>query len=151
MGVAAERLLDALQKIRKKRRSIKKIKGINASDSLEKALQTLNKAKETLNAQLSVFDRARITPQDCDESVSELLEIKETSIQFLINNDSKSVANQIIFLYKFEEDILSLVSSIRQFRKISIQTDSEDIKQQIILSTQNLIKDVGSLILKIKG
>jgi hypothetical protein len=151
MGFAAERVLDALHKTRKKPRSIKNIEGVNASDSLEKALETLNQAKEMLNARLDVFDKARITPQNCDESVRELLEIKGSSSQFLINNDSKSVVNQRMSLYKFEEDILSIVDSIREFRKISVQTDSEDIKQQIISGTQNLIKDVDSIILKIKG
>jgi hypothetical protein len=152
IDVAAESLLDALQKVRKKRRGrLKESKNIKTLDSLEKALQILNKTKEILNAQLIVFNHARITPRNCDECINELLEVKESSNQFLIKNDSKPVANQIIFLYKFEEDIVSLVDLVRQFRKISIQTDSEDIKQQIILGMQNLIKDVDSLVRKIKG
>lgn len=151
IDIASEKLLVTLQKIQKRRRGAKKPADINVSASLEKALQTLYKTKGILLSQLSVLNLARITPHDCDKSAKELLEIKNDLNQFLIKNASKPVMSQIVFLYKFEEDLLNIISFIRQFRKISVQTNSEDIKQQIILGVQNLIKDNDSLVLKIKG
>ena len=150
IDVAAERLLDTLKKIQKKRKGIKKTKGPNTS-GLEEEIQILNRTQQTLKEQLVVFNRARVTPQDCDENIKELSAIKESSIPFFINNGSEAVTNHIMAFFKCEEDILNLISHVRHFRKISVQIDNEDTKQQIIISLQNLIKDIDSLILKIRG
>lgn len=148
---AANELLETLRRIRKKGRKIKKVKDSDASYSLEEVLNVLDDLRETFKAQLFVFNHAKVTPQDCDECIRKLLGIIESSISFLISNDLEVVTNQIVSLYKYEEDVVSLVSLIRQFRKISIQLDSEDTKQQIVTGLQNLIKDIDSLIPKIKG
>ncbi len=151
MDMACERLLETLERTRKKSRGNRKEEGHNSSSSVQEILSILNKIQETLNTQLILFDRERITPQDCDESIRILLEIKDLSIQFLINSTSKSITNQIMSLYKFDEEILNLVNLMHQFRNISFQINSQDTKQQIIETIQSLIKDTTIVVSKAKS
>lgn len=151
IDIAAEKILVALNKVRKRQKSTKKDE--STETIFKKELEALSEAREKLTAQINIFSRARIAPQDCDETVHNFLAVKELLNQVITNDNSIEIANHLVILYKLDEGISELINILSQFRNVSVQIDdeTENTKQEITTHLHDLINNIDSLILNMKA
>jgi len=150
---AAEKLLEALTKTLKLRRSETRINHNKSGNSSAEALQILSDFKEFLNAQQIIFDQARITPKECDKIVEKLSLIRVDLRRLLGSNPPQSIASYFVLLYRLDETTIELTDLFNKFRPISTETstDAENARQYISLCIQKIIKDIELLYSKIKA
>ncbi len=153
MGIATERLLDALQKVRQQRKNTNRAFNSNTTDYSESVLQILNETKRVLKNQLVAFAQPKIVPLDCDDFTQKLITIQASFSRTFVDNPSKLIANQFVALFNLEEEISIIMDSLSQFRRICLQMDkeSDNLKHQVVENINNAIKDIDGILVKREG